>query len=107
MVDERLATPVTTDANDLIYQWEASHDYNPSAGLERIEATLLAINSADDERNPPETGLTDAALKRVKNGRLYLIPASAETRGHLTTGNARFYTQQLRELLQTAPQRTM
>jgi homoserine O-acetyltransferase len=75
--------------------------------LERIEAMLLAINAADDERNPPETGVTDAALKRVKNGRLYLIPASTETRGHLTTGNARFYAGQLRELLQTAPQRTM
>jgi homoserine O-acetyltransferase len=107
MVDERLATPATADANDFIYQWQASHDYNPYPGLERIEATLLAINAADDERNPPETGLTDAALKRVKNGRLYLIPASTDTRGHLTTGSAKFYTQQLRELLQTAPQRTM
>jgi homoserine O-acetyltransferase/O-succinyltransferase len=107
MVDDRLATPITADANDFIYQWEASHDYNPSAGLERIEATLLAINAADDERNPPETGLTNAALKRVKNGRLYLIPASVETRGHLTTGSAAFYKQQLQELLQTAPQRTM
>ncbi len=107
MVDDRLATPITADANDFIYQWEASHDYNPSAGLERIEATLLAINAADDERNPPETGLTDAALKRVKNGRLYLIPASTETRGHLTTGSASFYKQQLQELMQTAPQRTM
>jgi homoserine O-acetyltransferase len=75
--------------------------------MERIEATLLAINSADDERNPPETGVTDAALKRVKNGRLYLIPASTETRGHLTTGNAKFYKQQLQQLLATAPQRTM
>ena len=75
--------------------------------MEKIEATLLAINAADDERNPPETGVTDAALKRVKNGRLYLIPASTETRGHLTTGNAKFYNQQLQELLQTAPQRTM
>lgn len=107
MVDERLATAVTADANDFIYQWEASHDYNPSTGLDRIEATLLAINAADDERNPPETGLTEAAMKRVKNGRLYLIPASTETRGHLTTGNAKFYKQQLQELLQTAPQRTM
>jgi homoserine O-acetyltransferase len=106
MVDERLAMPVTADANDFIYQWEASHDYNPT-GLERIAAMLLAINAADDERNPPETGVTEAALKHVKNGRLYLIPASSETRGHLTTGNAAFYQQQLRELLQTAPQRTM
>jgi homoserine O-acetyltransferase len=107
MVDERLAAAVTADANDFIYQWEASHDYNPSAGLDKIEATLLAINAADDERNPPETGVTDAALKRVKNGRLFLIPASTETRGHLTTGNAAFYAKQLQELLQTAPQRTM
>jgi homoserine O-acetyltransferase/O-succinyltransferase len=107
MFDDRLALPVTADANDFVYQWEASHDYNPSAGMEKIEATLLAINAADDERNPPETGVTDAALKRVKNGRLYLIPASTETRGHLTTGNAKFYAKQLQELLQTAPQRTM
>ena len=107
MVDGRLATPVTADANDFIYQWQASRDYNPSAGLERIEAALLAINAADDERNPPETGVTLAAMKRVKNGKLYLIPASSETRGHLTTGNAAFYKQPLQELLQTAPQRTM
>jgi homoserine O-acetyltransferase/O-succinyltransferase len=107
MVDQRLAAPITSDANDFIYQWEASHDYNPSAGLQQIEATLLAINSADDERNPPETGLTENAIKRVRNGRLYLIPASTETRGHLTTGDARFYKQQLQELLTSAPQRTM
>jgi homoserine O-acetyltransferase len=107
MVDEQLALPVTADANDFIYQWDASHDYNPSAGMERIEATLLAINAADDERNPPETGVTDAAIKRIKNGRLYLIPASTETRGHLTTGDAKFYKQQLQDLLATAPQKTM
>jgi homoserine O-acetyltransferase len=107
MVDDRLATAITTDANDFIYQWQASHDYNPSIGLERIEAMLLAVNSADDERNPPETGVTLAALKRVKNGRLYLIPASTETRGHQTTGNAAFYKEQLKDFLQTAPQRTM
>jgi homoserine O-acetyltransferase/O-succinyltransferase len=106
MADELLATPAA-DANDYIYQWEASHDYNPSAGLERIEAALLAINAADDERNPPETGLTEAAIKRVKNAKLYLIPASTETRGHLTTGDAKFYKQQLQELLQAASQRTM
>jgi homoserine O-acetyltransferase/O-succinyltransferase len=104
MVDERLATPITADANDYIYQWESSHDFNPSAGLEQIKATVLAINAADDERNPPETGVTEGALKRVKNGKIYLIPASTETRGHGTTGNASFYTRQLQDLLQTAPQ---
>ncbi len=107
MVDDQLATPVTSDANDYLYQWEASHDYNPSAGMENIEAVTLAINAADDERNPPKTGVTLAAIKRIKQGRLYLIPASHETRGHLTTGNAAFYKQPLQELLQTAPRRTM
>jgi homoserine O-acetyltransferase len=104
LIDDRLATPLTADANDFIYQWEASHDYDPSPGLGRIEANVLAINAADDERNPPETGVTEAAIKRIKNARLYLIPASTETRGHLTTGNARFYQEQLRKLLETAPQ---
>ena len=107
IVDERLAAPVTADANDYIYQWESSHDYNPAPDLERIEATVLAINAADDERNPPETGLMDQALKRIRHAKLYLIPASTETRGHGTTGSATFYKQQLQELLQTAPQRTM
>ncbi len=107
MVDDRLATRITADANDFIYQWQASHDYDPSAGLERIDAMLLAINAADDERNPPETGVTEAAMKRVKNGKLYLIPASNETRGHLTTGNAAFYKEPIKELLQAAPQRAM
>jgi homoserine O-acetyltransferase/O-succinyltransferase len=107
IVDEQLALPVTADANDFIYQWEASHDYDPSAELEKIQATVLAINAADDERNPQETGVTAAAMKRIKSGSLYLIPASTETRGHLTTGNAKFYAEPLRQLLQTAPQRTM
>ena len=107
MVDDQLATPVTADANDYLYAWEASHDYDPSGEMEKIEAVTLAINAVDDERNPPETGVTAAAVKRIKNGRLYLIPAGTETRGHLTTGNAAFYQQPLQELLQTAPQRTM
>jgi homoserine O-acetyltransferase len=107
MIDERLATPATADANDFIYQWQASRDYDPAPGLSRIEATLLAINAADDERNPPETGVTVEAIKQVKNGRLYLIPASTETRGHGTTSNAKFYKLQLEELLRSAPSRAM
>ncbi|WP_038971292.1 alpha/beta fold hydrolase [Bradyrhizobium genomosp. III] len=107
IVNDRLATPITADANDFVYQWESSHDYNAGEKLEAIEASLLLINSADDERNPPETGITDAAMKRVKNGRLYLIPASAETRGHGTTGNAKFYSEQVRHLLESTPQQTI
>jgi homoserine O-acetyltransferase/O-succinyltransferase len=78
----------------------------PGPGLERIQAPLLAINSADDERNPAETGITERALTHVKNGRLYLIPASEETRGHGTTGLAKFYKQQFADFLQTLPQRS-
>ena len=107
LVDDRLVAPFRADANDFIYAWESSRDYNPSVAMERIAAALLVINAADEERNPPETGLIENALKRVKNGRLHLIPASDETRGHGTTGMAKFYKQQLEELLKTAPQRAM
>jgi homoserine O-acetyltransferase len=107
IVEARLAAPITADANDYLWQWSSSHDYDPSPNLEKIEATVLAINAADDERNPPETGVTDAAMKRIKNAKLFLIPASTATRGHGTTGSATMYKQQLQELLQTAPQRTM
>ena len=91
------------DANDHIYQWESSADYNPSPGLEKISATLLAINSADDERNPVELGILDREIKRVKNGRAYVIPASEQTLGHGTTANARFWKQELEQVLKTAP----
>lgn len=67
----------------------------------------MPINAADDERNPPETGVTEAAMKSVKDGRLFVIPASTQTSGHSTTANAKFYIQQLQELLRTAPQRGM
>ena len=103
LLDERLAAPFTADANDTLYQWDSSGDYDAAPGLARITAPLLAINAADDERNPPETGLMEGALKQVRNGRLYLIPASAETRGHGTTGMAKFYSQPLAEWLQGTP----
>ena len=83
LLNERLGAPFPLDANDVLYMWDASRDYNPSPELERIRAVVLAINSADDERNPPETGIMERELKRVKNARLYLIPASEDTRGHL------------------------
>jgi homoserine O-acetyltransferase len=103
VLDQRLAALTTADANDYLYQWESSGDYDPSPGLARIKAAVLVINAADDERNPPETGLTEAAMKQIKTARLVLIPASEETRGHGTTGMAKFYTQPLAELLHGAP----
>jgi homoserine O-acetyltransferase len=99
LIDARFKAPFPADANDVLYQWDSSRDYNPSPGLERIKAKLLAINSADDERNPPEVGVLDREIKRVKNGRVLLIPASDQTIGHGTTSQARFWKKDLEELL--------
>ena len=107
LFETRLAAPMTLDANDYVYAWNSSRDYNAATGLGRIQATLLAINAADDERNPPETGLMENALKRVKNARLLLIPASEATSGHGTTASAKFYAKELGELLQTTPKRAI
>ena len=103
LLNQRLTAPFVGDANDHLYQWDSSRDYNPSPGLERIQAAVLAINSADDERNPPETGIMDREIKRVKNGRVFLIPSSELTAGHGTTGQAKFWQQQLADFLQRLP----
>ena len=105
LLDERLNAPFTADANDLLYQWDASRDYNAVQGLEKIRARLLVINSADDERNPPELGVMERELKRVSNARLYLIPASPQTSGHGTTGQARFWKHELERELAEVPHR--
>jgi homoserine O-acetyltransferase/O-succinyltransferase len=105
LLDQRLSAPFRGDANDHLYQWDSSRDYNAAPGLDRIQAVLLAINSADDERNPPELGVLDHEIKRVKHGRVLLIPASDQTAGHGTTAQARFWKKELGELLQTAPRR--
>jgi len=72
------------DANDMLYQFDSSRDYDPSPNLEKITARLLAINSADDVVNPPELGLMEKLIPRVKHGRYVLIPTSDKTRGHGT-----------------------
>lgn len=107
LITKRLAAPMKADANDFIYQWQSSADFDAAPGLEKIQAALMAVNAADDERNPPETGLLEREIKRVKHGRIYLIPASEATRGHGTTGMAKFYKQPLEELLKTTPQKSM
>ncbi|MFC0399134.1 alpha/beta fold hydrolase [Paraburkholderia rhizosphaerae] len=104
LVDTMLAAP-QTDANDFVYQWASSGDYNAAPGLSRIKAPLLAINSADDERNPPETGTMQASLKQLQHASLLLVPASAETRGHGTLADATTYVQRLGDFMrETAPQ---
>jgi homoserine O-acetyltransferase/O-succinyltransferase len=104
LLDARLKAPFTGDANDHLFQWESSRDYDPSAHLERITARLLAINSADDERNPPELGVLDAALARIKRGSALIIPASTDTAGHGTTAQARFWQHALAQLLASTAQ---
>jgi homoserine O-acetyltransferase/O-succinyltransferase len=74
----------TTDANDFMYQFEASSDYDPSANLGKIRAAVLAINSADDLVNPPELGLMEGLIARVPHGKYVLLPITNETRGHGT-----------------------
>ncbi len=90
------------DANDMLYQFDASSDYNPEPNLENIKARLIAVNSADDEVNPPELGILERTIKRVKNGRYVLIPTGDETRGHGTHSVAKLWKQYVVELL-TAP----
>ncbi len=87
------------DANDMLYQFESSSDYNPQPELEKITARLIAINSADDQVNPPELGIMEREIKRVKHGRYVLIPISDDTRGHGTHSVAKLWKQYVVELL--------
>lgn len=104
LVMKRIKAPFTGDTNDFLYQWASSADYDPSAKLESIKAHVLAINSADDERNPVVTGVMEEAMKKVRNGRLFVIPASPETGGHGTTGGmAKLYEPELKAFLAGVP----
>jgi homoserine O-acetyltransferase len=88
------------DANDFLYQVNASRNYNPSPHLEKITAHVMYINSADDFINPPELGIADREVKRMKNARFVLIPVSDETRGHGTHTKAAIWKKYLAELLE-------
>jgi homoserine O-acetyltransferase/O-succinyltransferase len=95
----RKRTTHTIDANDLLYAVNSSRNYDPSAGLEKITAAVMYINSADDFINPPELGIAQEQIKRVKRGRFVLIPLSEKTHGHGTHTWAIFWKQYLKELL--------
>ena len=99
-LDEYFATRTTgLDANDLMYAVAASRNYDPSAGLEKIRARMMYINSADDFINPPELGIAEREVKRVAGARFVLIPASEQTHGHGTHTWAALWKQYLAELL--------
>ncbi len=87
------------DANDFLYAWEASRDYDPGPGLERIRAAVTAVNFEDDERNPPELGIMERAIKRVARGKYVLVPASERTRGHASFYDVGLWKAELEELL--------
>ena len=89
---KRLAS---ADANDVLYAFEASRDYDPSGGLEKIEAAVTAVNSADDEVNPPELGVLEREIKRVKRGKAVVLPIGPQTRGHGTHTNAAAWKEHL------------
>ena len=92
----------TADANDLMYQVSASWDYDPGPALEQIRAPLYAVNSADDLINPPELGILEREIKRVKNGKAVVVPMSADTRGHGTHTIAKVWKSYLEELLRAS-----
>jgi len=97
MVQQRMAH---ADANDLLYAWDASRDYDPAPALERIRAEVMAVNFADDERNPPQLGILERAIARVPRGRSVLIPASERTRGHASVADAALWKDYLVGLLE-------
>ena len=100
-LDTRIATALSqTDANDLLYAVDASYDYNPRAKLGTIKVPLIAVNSADDQINPPELGILETEIKHVSHGRAVVLPISDTTKGHGTHTWAREWKNYLEELLQ-------
>lgn len=99
--EDRIKASVTrVDANDMLYHFNSSREYNPSPKLELIKVPLFAINSADDLINPPELGIMEKEIKRVKNGRYILLPITEQTRGHGTHTFASIWQNYLKELLE-------
>jgi homoserine O-acetyltransferase/O-succinyltransferase len=100
MFDQGVANYVRTlDANNTLYAYESSRDYDPGPDLEKIKAPLLAVNSADDLINPPEIGSLEEGIKKVKNGKAVVIPYSNQTVGHGTHTKAVIWKDYLAELL--------
>ena len=101
MLQKRLAS---ADANDMLYAFAASRDYDPSPRLESIEAPLVAVNSADDLINPPELGILEKQIQRVRRGKAVVLPITPETRGHGTHSLPAIWKQHLADLLQRSGQ---
>jgi homoserine O-acetyltransferase len=103
MVQYMARQAATHDANDVIYAFEASREYDPSPLLEKVAVPVLAINSADDFVNPPELGLMEKLMPRVRKGRYVLIPISDRTRGHGTHSMPAIWHDYLAEFMKGLP----
>jgi homoserine O-acetyltransferase/O-succinyltransferase len=99
LYDTLIANYGKVDANDYLYWVESSYDYNPAPELEKIKARLLAVNFADDELNPPELGIMEKEVPKVKNGRFVVIPPGGKSHGHMTLTQAVVWKNYLAELL--------
>jgi len=99
-LDNFMRTRITsTDANDFLYAFDASRNYDPSPSLEKIHVPVMAINSADDFINPPELGIMETQIKRVPQGKFVLLPITDQTRGHGTHTLPAIWKDYLQELL--------
>jgi homoserine O-acetyltransferase/O-succinyltransferase len=99
LYDGFIANFTKVDANDYLYWVESSYDYNPAPDLEKIKAKLLAVNFADDELNPPELGIMEREVPRVKSGRFVVVPAADKSHGHMTLTQAGVWKSYVTELL--------
>ncbi len=104
MADQRLKEFVdtlmaTNDANDVLYAWDASRNYDPSSKLDKIKATVMWVNSADDAVNPPELGIAEEQVKKIKRAKFVLLPISDLTRGHITNSYPPAWKPYLADLL--------
>jgi len=102
LVDYAKRAAARLDANDFLYALNSSRNYDPSPRLDAIVAPVMFVNSADDFINPPELGIAEREIKKVKNGHFVLIPASDQTHGHGTHTWAVFWQQYLKQLLETS-----
>jgi homoserine O-acetyltransferase len=100
LADQMRTRLAANDANDMLYAFEASREYDPSPDLEKIRVPVLAINSADDVVNPPELGLMERLIARVPKGRYVLIPTGPDTRGHGTHSWPALWQQHLKRFLE-------
>jgi homoserine O-acetyltransferase len=102
-VDERKEQQTVGDANDVMYMWNASRDFDPTPLLGDIQADVLVLLSQDDERNPVELPMLEENMALIPNAEMYIVPEDNQTRGHGTTYNASYYADVLADFMAQLP----